>query len=340
VQLYYEALERVAALPGVRAAALSSATVAIDGAWSGAGVRVPGLDSVPALPGGGPYLYSGTERFFASLGVAVTRGRAFESGDLRAGAEPVGMVNETFARTVWRGRDPVGQCFKLEAADPKDGPPQPCRRVVGVFQDFARTGLADERALAMAVPPQPGTLFHRNTQALVVRAAGDPAALAPAVRRAVLGVSAEVRFVEVTPMRERFAGLLGPWRLGAALFTAFGALALAVAAVGLYSVLAFDVAERQRELGIRAALGAGRRALVGLVMARAARVVGAGAAVGALLALAAGRFLADLLFEVPAADPPVYAAVLGVLGAAAALAGLVPARRATRVDPRSAMQAE
>jgi hypothetical protein len=272
--------------------------------------------------------------------VAVTRGRAFAPGDLAAGAEPVAMVNETFVRALWPGRDPLGQCVTLGWKDPDAGPPEPCRRVVGVFRDLARAGLADARALAVAVPPQPGTPFYRNTQALVVRAAGDPAALAPAVRRAVQDVSPEVRFVQVTPMAERFGRLLGPWRLGATMFGVFGGLALVVAAVGLYSVLAFDVAERQRELGIRAALGAGRRALVGLVMGRAARVVGAGAAIGAVLAYAAGRLLNRVLFGVTAADAGVYAAVLVTLGAAGALAGLVPARRATRVDPRTAMQAD
>ncbi len=338
-RLYYDALPRVLRVPGVRRAALSSETVALGG-WSTVGVRVPGRDSVPALPGGGPYLYSGTEDLFAALGVAVTRGRAFAPGDLAAGAEPVALVNETFVRTVWPGRDPLAQCVTLEWADPKDGPPQPCRRVVGVFRDVARAGLDDARALAVAVPPQPGTAFYRNTRAMVIRTDGDPAALAPAIRRAIQEVSPAVRYVQVTPMAERFGRLLGPWRLGAALFGAFGALALVVAAVGLYSALAFDVAERQRELGIRAALGARRRALVGMVLARAARVVGAGAALGTLLALAAGRLLADLLFGVTPADPLVYGAVLLALGAAGALAGLVPARRATRVDPRAAMQSE
>ena len=139
---------------------------------------------------------------------------------------------------------------------------------------------------------------------------------------------------------DRFGTLLGPWRMGSTMFTAFGVLALMVAAVGLYSLLAFAVAQRRRELGIRAALGAKRRDLIGLVMHQAARFVGSGLLLGMIAALAASRYMDGMLFGVKAGDVTVYAAVMLTLIACGTLAALVPAWRATSVQPTTAMEAE
>ena len=252
--IYHEALARVRALPGVDRAALAIEPTIAFGGWSGpGGIQVPGGQLIDDLPDGGPFLYAGTAGFFETLGVPIVRGRAFTAADDVDGAEPVGMVSATFARTVWPNRDPVGQCFRMGADDP-DAPRQPCRRVVGVFGDLVRSGLGDAGAIAVAVPSRPE---RKSPQALVVRTSGDPAAVVPLLRAALLGASADVRFVDVEPMAARVADQLEPWTLGATMCLVFGGLALVVAAVGLHAQLAFAAGQRRREFGIRTAIGAG-----------------------------------------------------------------------------------
>jgi predicted permease len=337
-QLYFTALERARALPGVQRAALSiEATVAFGG-WSGpGGITTPGGTVIDDLPDGGPFLYSGTEGFFETLGVPILAGRSFTADEYVDGAEPVGMVSETFVRQVWPDRDPIGQCFIMAASLIGRVPPQPCRRVVGVFSDFARQGLADKGTIAVAIPNRPG---RRSPQLLVVRTSGDPSAVAPLLRQMMASLSPRIRFVQVETMAERVDELLAPWKLGATMFVVFGGLALAVAGVGLYSLLAFGVVTRRRELGIRAALGARRGHLVGLVMRQAGVLLLAGVVFGAVLALFAGRFVERLLFNGRAADPGVYALVLLVLAMAGALATAVPAWRATTVSAATVLREE
>ncbi len=165
--LYQEALARATALPGVSRAALSIESTIAFGGWSGpGGIKVEGRDGIiDDLPDGGPFLYSGTEGFFETLGVPIVRGRSFSAADGLEGAEPVGMVSETFVRTVWPDRDPIGQCFTMGASYPlkPSEPPRPCRRVIGVFGDFARVGIGDTGTIAVAVPPRPD---RRDAQAL------------------------------------------------------------------------------------------------------------------------------------------------------------------------------
>jgi predicted permease len=335
--LYRDALARAVALPGVRRAALSIESTIAFGGWSGpGGIKVPGGEVIDNLPDGGPFLYSGSEGFFETLGVPIVHGRSFTAADYVEGAEPIGMVSETFVRTVWPDRDPIGQCFKMGADNPKR-PPEPCRRVVGVFGDFVRVGLADKGAIAVAVPTR---LNRTSPQALVVRTTGDPATVVPLIRQIILGLSPDVRHVQVEAMADRYDALLQPWKLGATMFLVFGVLALVVAAVGLYGILAFAVAQRRREFGIRSALGAQWANLLWLVLRQAGAFVGTGLLIGTLLAIAAGRFVEDLLFNVQASDPAVYALVALVLSASALIATVGPAWRATAVSPATALHVE
>ncbi|MDA8020754.1 MAG: permease, partial [Thermoanaerobaculia bacterium] len=175
---------------------------------------------------------------------------------------------------------------------------------------------------------------------LVVRTTGDPEALVPAIRRTLLEGAPDMRFLDVRPLADPVQRLMAPWRLGAAMFTTFGALALLLAAVGLYSLLAFDVTQRRRELGIRAALGADRRGLIGLVLGRAIRLITAGLILGAALSLVAGRWLQRLLFSVRADDVWVYGVAISTLLIAGALAVVIPARRATSFPPAIAIREE
>jgi predicted permease len=342
--LYREAMARVSSLPGVQSAALAAASVPLAGsdAFGRSELSVPGLDEIPRMPGGGPHKYWGTEDFFATLGLKIARGRAFQPNEFKAGAEPVAMVNETFVRTIWPDRDPFAQCVTFNDPDRKraDGSPEPgpCRRIVGIFKDVARSSLSEPKSLQIAMPATPDAYF----KLLVVRANTntDPAALIGSIRQVVGVMSADVRFVDARPLAERFEVLLGPWRMGSIMFTAFGVLALTVAAVGLYSLLAFAVAQRRRELGIRAALGARRPDLIRLVMHQAARLVGVGLLLGMTAAIAASRYMDGMLFEVKTGDITVYATVMLTLIASGALAALVPAWRATSVQPTTAMEAE
>jgi putative ABC transport system permease protein len=345
-QLYLDAFARVSQLSGVRRASLAMQNTIAFGGWSGpGGIKVEGHPVIDDLPDGGPFLYSGTEGFFDTLGVAVTRGRGFQPNEYVEGAEPVGMISETFARTVWPNADPIGQCFEMHAKIPmamrnKPGapPPESCRRIVGVFRDFARQTIGDSGTIAIAIP---GRANGRKTiDAMVVQSEGDPSEVLPAIRQAVLSVSPDVRFAQINAMTTRFDELLEPWRLGATMFAAFGVLALVVAAVGLYSLLAFGVAQRTRELGIRAALGATRGDLMHTVLIRAARFLASGLALGAIIAAIAARYMENLLFGVKATDPAVYAMVIVTLVAAGALATLIPAWRATLVSPTTALRGE
>jgi predicted permease len=330
-ELYDAALDRARSLPGVRRAALSVESTIAFGGWSGpGGIITPGGRLIDDLPEGGPFLYSGTDGFFDALGVAIVKGRSFTADEDRDGAEPVGMVNETFVRRVWPDRDPLTQCFQMGAAHPDRKPAEPCRRVVGVFADFARQGLADAGAIAVAAP---GRARHRPPQALVARSAGDPHVTAQLVRQMMVGLSPDVRFVQVDVMADRADALLEPWRLGATMFVAFGGLALGIAAVGLYSLLAFAVDARRREIGIRTALGAPRAHVVGIVVRQSGTLLSVGVVVGTAAALVERRFLEPFLFGGQVVDVEVYVSVIAVLLVAAGLATSIPAWRATRVSP-------
>jgi putative ABC transport system permease protein len=158
------------------------------------------------------------------------------------------------------------------------------------------------------------------------------------IREAVVGVDPRVRYVSLTPATERLTPQQRSWRLGATLFSAFGLLALIVAALGLYAVLAFDTSMRTREIGVRTALGASRRAIIELVLGRALAVAAAGVALGGATAALLAPRVSELLYGVGPHDPVTYALVAGALLATAALAAVLPARRAAAVDPNEALR--
>jgi ABC-type antimicrobial peptide transport system permease subunit len=241
---------------------------------------------------------------------------------------------------LWPGGEPLGQCLII-GYDPneKGAVKPPCATVVGVVEDANRNELVEEVAMQYYVP------FEQDTRemspfGLLVRVRGDERAAAPAIRRELLAMNSGLRYADSRPLQELIDPLARSWRLGAVVLTLFGALALLVAGIGLYSVLAFDVLQRTFELGIRAAVGATRQRLVALVLTKAARLVGAGIALGVLASLLAAPRLEPLLFRVSARDPATLAVVVALLWLVAMLAGAWPAWRATRVDPSVALRAE
>ncbi len=328
---YREALRRVRHLPGIEAVSLTKVSVPMGGI-SAIRLHVPGNDFPPDLPGGGPY-YSGVDAgFFRTLGARVRAGRAFSPAEESTG-ERVVVVNETVARAFWPGKSPLGACVTL-------GDDPACNRVVGVVQDILTFRMeGDERAL-LYLPLRHPVVSDRPPVAMLVRTAGDARSAASPVQRTIQGIAPDMPFVSVQPFEALVAPEFEPWRLGATMFAIFGALALLLAATGLYGVLAYLVGQRTREIGIRVALGARPVDVIGLVVGQGIGVVAAGLVIGTAAALAGGRLLAPLLYDTSPRDPQVLTAVAAALLLAAAAATLLPARRAARVDPTRALAAE
>lgn len=330
VRLYRDARARVAAIPGVQAVAVATTMPFRNSRGIGDDLRVPGLDSLPRTPAGGAYINAVTGDYFDAMGLSILRGRGISDADDAETAPPVAVVNRTMAELVWPDRDPIGQCLVI-----RDGP---CTSVVGIVEDSRRFGLVEEASMKYYVPLAHAPYPWPPSRLLIETP--DPAALAPTVQRGLVASLPGVRLVTTQPFTDVVSPEYRSWRLGATLFGAFGLLALLVAALGLYSVLAFDVARRRPELGVRSALGAGRGRLVRRVLADGLRLAGIGILVGLAATVAAAPRIEPLLFRVEPLDPAVLLGVAGVIGVVAALASCVPAWRATRVDPKEALRAE
>ena len=331
IALHEQLHERLARLPGVQHASIGMSTpfaTTLD-----INFELPGRDSVPLPPSGAPRVNVVTPEFFATMGTRVVQGRAIAPDD-RRGAPPVTVINRTMARTLWPGRSPIGQCIILPDEDGK-----PCVEVVGVAEDARWSDLRDDPPMQMYFA-MAQDVFEFPLRVLFLRVAGDPAPVIEAVRREVREAAPRVLFAEVEPLAANIEPEVRPWRLGATMFTIFGALALVLAGLGLSSVIAYDVAQRVREMGIRIALGARAGDILRLVVGQGIRMAALGVALGAAIALAAGRWVGDLLFDTSPTDPLVLGAVVAVLLTVAAAACLLPARRATRVPPDVALRSE
>jgi putative ABC transport system permease protein len=326
---------RLAALPGVQAVA--AASVAPLTPWRATinftveGQPPPPPDKVPLAN-----YRAVDEPYFAAMEVPVLRGRAFTSAD-HASAAPVALVNRTFAERHWPDGDPLGAYLSID-----DDPAHRQVEIVGIVGDVKHYGLDDPPSLDVYVPyaqaPQSAAVWLANSTSWVLRTSVDPAVLAPAVRREVQSVDAEVAATTIQGMEQAMAGTVAPRRFNVVLLQAFALGALLLAATGIYAVTAHQTAQRSRELGLRLALGARRRQILSLVLAQGMTPVLAGLAVGLVAALALSRAIEGLLFGVTARDPATFALAPLVLAAAAAAASYLPARRATRVDPVQALR--
>lgn len=323
--LYLRFLERVEALPGVEAAAV---TVGHPFGWSFARrVSIPGRDSIPRLKTGGPYYQAVTPMYFAAMGSPV-RGRAFTAADRGA---PVAIVNETMARLLWPGESAIGKCMYV-------GDDRRCTEIVGVVPDARRTSAVEEATMLYYLPFSGDS--SAAVTALVVRARTRPQDLIAPVRHAIQETAPNLPFIRVTPLAELVAPSIRPWRLGSALFGAFALLALALSAGGLYGVIAYMVAQRTHEIGIRVAIGAERPAVVGLVVRQGVSIAVRGVAIGVVAALAGGAGLSALLYGVSAHDPLVLLVAATTPLLVAVGASYLPAHRATKVDPVVALRYE
>jgi len=268
--------------------------------------------------------------FFATFGVRVLRGRPLGTSD-HADALPVAVVSESFARRYFAGEDPIGRRVRLGGA----GSRGPWLTVVGVTPTLFALSMHDPWPPEILTPLAQAP--NATTVAVALRGPADVASAA-SIRRVVRALDAESAVYDAASMDDVFARETWFARVLGAMFIAFGAVSLALAAIGLYAVMAFSVSRRTRELGIRISLGASARDVVGMVCRQGARQVAVGMAIGFLAGGAIVRAARAALFEVAPGDPTVFAAVFVVLGAAALVACLVPALRATRVDPLVALR--
>lgn len=332
-RLYLDAVERLDALPGVDAVAATSSPFQ----WAFAGpLWVPGWDSIPSLPGGGPYYHVVTPNYFDVVGQQILRGRGLTATD-DEGAQPVAVVGEIMARTLWPDGGALGACIYLPPGPGTSDISDVCTTVVGVVEDASRGSLEEEAHMAYYLPLTQRE--GRGINGLYVRAT-DPDGALPAIAAALRNLGPGVRFANVATLRDRLDPQARSWTLGATLFTVFGALALIVAAIGLYGVLAFHVAQRTRELGIRSALGAEKGRLLRGVVGDGVRLTLVGVVVGLGLALLLGRYAEPLLFQVSPYDPTVLTGVVVTLVGVGLLASLMPGLRATRIDPMEALRIE
>jgi putative ABC transport system permease protein len=328
--IYRRGVERIRAVPSVTNVAVVRLTIPMASA-SAHGFSVPGVKS-PDLPGGGPYNSAVTPGFFATVGASFVLGRDFTPAEERSPARVV-IVNDAIAKAFWPHASPIGQCVKY-------GGDSACSEVIGVVRNVLQFRLInDDRAIVYSPPSHPGN-EDALPGAILVRVSGDPASVIMTIRRELQALAPTMPFVQVKPYSELVAQQLQPWRLGATMFTLFGAIALLIAAVGLYSVMAYWVSQRTHEIGIRMALGAGRADVVRLVAVQSSRAVIAGLVLGGIAAFIASRGIADLLYETSPHDPVVYGAAALVLALAGVVASIVPVRRSTAVNPTQAIRNE
>jgi putative ABC transport system permease protein len=270
--------------------------------------------------------------YFGTMKIPLRRGRVMTEADVASGNRAV-VVNESFARRFFPGQDPIGRRISTATISGEGD----WQTIVGVVGDVHHAGLDQS--------PRPEVYYHVDTSppsgpVFVVRANTDPRSLFPTIRAAVAGLDHDVPVANLATLDELVADSVSPRRVALFLLGAFALLALALAAAGVYGVISFATAQRTREIGIRMALGATRSSIVRMVLGQGGRPIGAGIAVGIGAAAAATRLLSGMLFAVRPIDPITFLAVSVVLASAGVLAALVPARRASRIDPLSALREE
>ena len=324
------ALERIEALPGVRAAGAISA-MPLTGFSAHRNFAIPGQPEVPygQQPVAGFHVV--TPHYFQAMSIRLLRGRYFDQHD-DANSAGVAIINETVARRFFPNQNPVGKTIRVA-----DGATQAVREIVGVVGDTRHEQLADApdpeiyRPFAQAYWPFAG---------IVVQTAGDPLALTAAVRAAIWAVDKEQPIDAVMTLEQRAETTLAPRRANLTLLSLFAAIALLLAAIGIYGVSAYAVSRRTHEIGIRMALGAESRQVTGMVMGKALRLALGGLGIGIVATAAMTRLMEGLLVDVSSLDAVTFLAAPAVLGAVAGLAAYLPARHASQVDPMEALRYE
>jgi predicted permease len=331
VQFYGDVLRRVRALPGVQYAGLAD-----DLPLQGGSVQPVAVDGqAPAEMAHQPEVSVRliSPQYLRAMGIPIVRGREFTDADT-ATSPGVVVVSESMAKQFWPNEDPIGKRLTLTFF------PKTVREVVGVIGDVKDRGLDSQDSVSMLywpvaqfyMPPVWGQ-FRARPLNMAVRTATEPASITPAIRKVVHDISPTTPLIDVRPMNEIVAESLSPQRFNMLLLAAFAGLALVLAAVGLYSVLAYATRQRAKEIGIRMALGAEISDVLRMVLFEGLRPTLIGVAIGITAAISLSHVLATLIYGVTATDVSTYVAVAAILTSVSFFASIIPAYRATRVDP-------
>jgi putative ABC transport system permease protein len=326
-QFFADLLARIQALPGVRAAGAAS-RVPLGGGSSNGNYSVVGRPPLDDDHQTYAEKRVVSEGYFAAMQIPILRGRAFADRDR---AREV-VINEALARRSFPGEDPIGRQIAQGSSPGHDE-----ATIVGIAADVKQRGL-NRAAESEIYFPQ--SLLAPEEMDVIVRAEGDPAALVPAIRAQIAQLDPDQPVTKVRTLEQVIERASGPQRLAAQLLSAFALAALLLAALGIYGVVSYAVSRREREIGVRMALGAQAGDVLRMVLREGLRLTFAGVLCGILAALALARLLAGFLYGVSATDPATYLGVAGTLALVAVLASLLPARRATRVDPGISLRAE
>ena len=328
-------LTRVQSVPGVELAAVNRCTPFTGCSRSIAFFPDRPVDPVNA-PGVGRHYIS--PDYFRTLGIPVLAGRTLTPAD-RAGAPPVAVVNETGARRFWPGESPIGKRVWFGTTTGPFSDPAHAVEIVGVVGDVKYQDV-DEDTTNRADFYTSYLQFAYPDTMIIVRTRGAAAAILPAMRKAVASVDPSLPIYDAMTLDDRISAAVARPRFNAALLSAFAGAALLLAAIGVYGVLSYSVSSRMREIGVRLALGADARRVIGLVLGEGVRLAAAGAIAGLVAALMASRVIQSVVIDVSATDPRILAIAAVVMMAVAALAAFLPARRASAVDPIEVLRQE
>jgi putative ABC transport system permease protein len=324
--------DAVTAVPGVVAAGGTS-NIPFGGNWSTSSFSVEGFQPPPNTNGPWGDNRAVTRGYLPAIGVSLLKGRQFTDQD-REGSPAVAIVDDELVRRYWPGVDPIGK--RITYGDPADSSTK-WIEVVGVVRHTLHEGLdAKPRVQVYRPLAQRGLPFL----GLVVRTTGEPMSAVAAMRAAVRSVDPDVPLAQINTMEALIEGTTGSRRFSMLLLGGFAALAMILASIGLYGVMSYMVTQRSRELGVRVALGANTRDVLGLVLGQGAKLAFAGVAIGLVASFAVTRVMTRMLFDVSATDPVTFVVISLLLIAVALLASYLPARRATKVDPIVALRAE
>jgi putative ABC transport system permease protein len=324
-QFFAPLVERAAKIPGVRSIAMADATPL-------SGVRMSFSTTNAVTHTSSPKIDEAVvgEGYFETLGIQLRSGRLFSPSEHRDGQPKTAVVNEAFVRALFPGQDPLGKLTSVGGSD--------SARVVGVVHDVLQHGIESAAPPMVYLPMTPGGIDGFVT--ILINATGDPAGLVTSVRQIARSIDATQPVPKFTTMEDIVSTAVAPRRFSFTLLGLLAVLAATLAAIGLYGVMAYLVAERTNEIGIRMALGADRARVLRLVVGEGTRLIVVGIVFGLAASAAAVRLLRGLVFEVSVYDPWAFAAGAALLGGVALIACYVPARRATRVDPMIALRGE
>jgi putative ABC transport system permease protein len=329
---YQQVLERVRAIPGVASAGYVTAVPMVQ-KWGSSSFSVEGKEALPGQDALSRQLSPG---YMETVGMTLRRGRYFDEHD-GPQSERVSVINETMARRFWGEKEPMGSRFKIGGADS----PRPWVTVVGVVADIKEMGLEVSPKATMFFPyTQMAESFWNTPREMAIRVTGEEMSVSAAVRQAIWSVDGDQPVSNIRSMNEILGEEVAQRRVIMTLLGTFAAIALLMAAIGIYGVLSYAVSQRTQEIGVRMALGAQPRDMLRLIVSRGLAQVGLGVGVGLVVSFAMTRLMKGLLVGVSPTDPLTFGVIALLLIGVAMVACYIPARRATRIDPLIALRCE